>query len=195
MKTKYELKDFMNVALFVVLYYAAFFVGMCAGYLPILMPVLPLITGIVCGIPFMLFLTRAKKPGMVLLMGLICGLISLTMGSGLWPLLTALAAGILAELILWALHYTPGIKMIFVYAAFALWDIGFSLRLYLASFDSYRASLVEQYGEEYVSEMLANVSGLGFWGGVVLTLIGGLLGGLLGCAVLRRHFRKIVRNA
>lgn len=195
MKHKFELKDFLNVALFVVLYYASFFAAMCAGYIPVLMTVLPLITGIVCGIPFMLFLTKAKKPGMVLLMGFICGLLSLTMGSGIWPLITALAASLLAEIILWALHYTSTIKTIFVYVVFTLWDIGFGLRLYLASFGSYREMLVEQYGEAYVSEMLANVSGVGFWGGIVLTLVGGLLGGLLGYAVFKKHFQKIGKDA
>ena len=195
MKQKYELKDFMNVALFVVLYYVAFFIAMCAGYIPVLMSILPLITGIVCGIPFMLFLTKVKKPGMILLMGLICGLLSLTMGSGIWPLITALAASLLAELILWLLHYTSTIKTIFVYAVFTLWDIGFGLRLYLASFESYRAELIEQYGEAYVSEMLTNVSGVGFWGGVVLTLLGGVLGGLLGYWVFKKHFQKIGKKA
>lgn len=191
MKQKYELKDFMNVALFVVLYYVAFFVAMCVGYIPVLMSVLPLFTGITCGIPFMLFLTKVKKPGMILLMGLICGLLTLTMGSGIWPLITALLSSLLAELILWALHYTSTIKMIFVYAVFTLWDIGFGLRLYLASFDSYREQLVEQYGEVYVTEMLANVSGVGFWGSIVLTLVGGGLGGLLGYSVFKKHFQKI----
>ncbi len=195
MKQKYELKDFLNVALFVVLYYAAFFVAMCAGYIPVLMTVLPLITGIVCGIPFMLFLTKVKKPGMILLMGLICGLLSLTMGSGIWPLITAVAASLLAELILWVLHYTSTIKTILVYVVFTLWDIGFGLRLYLASFDSYRERLVEQHGEAYVSEMLTNVSGVGFWGGIVLTLVGGILGGLLGYVVFKKHFQKIGKKA
>lgn len=195
MKQKYELKDFLNVALFVVLYYAAFFAAMCAGYIPVLMTVLPLITGIVCGIPFMLFLTKVKKPGMILLMGLICGLLSLTMGSGIWPLITAVAASLLAELILWVLHYTSTIKSILVYVVFTLWDIGFGLRLYLATFDSYRERLVEQHGEAYVSEMLTNVSGVGFWGGIVLTLVGGILGGLLGYAVFKKHFQKIGKKA
>ncbi len=195
MKKSYELKDFLNVALFVVLYYAAFFAAMCAGYIPVLMTVLPLITGIVCGIPFMLFLTKVKKPGMILLMGLICGLLSLTMGSGIWPLITAVAASLLAELILWALHGTATIHTIWVYVVFTLWDIGFGLRLYLASFDSYRERLVEQHGETYVSEMLSHVSGIGFWGGVVLTLVGGLLGGLLGYVVFKKHFQKIGKKA
>ena len=193
MKQKYELKDFMNVALFTVLYYVAFFVGMCVGYVPVLMPTLPLVTGIVCGIPFMLFLTKVKKPGMVLLMGIICGLLSLTMGSGVWPLVTAVIASLLAELILWALHYAHSMKSTLVYAAFSLWSTGYGLRLYLASFESYRETLVEQYGEEYVAEMLANVSGVGFWSGVGLTAVGGLLGGLLGYAVFRKHFGKISR--
>ncbi len=195
MKHKYELKDFLNVALFVVLYYVSFFVAMCAGYIPVLMTVLPLITGIVCGIPFMLFLTKIKKPGMILMMGLLCGLLSLTMGSGILPLVTAIIASFLAEVILSALHYTSTIKIILVYVIFTLWDIGFALRLYLASFDSYRKRLIEQYGEAYVSEMLTNVSSVGFWGSIILTLVGGVLGGILGYAVFKKHFQKIGKKA
>lgn len=194
MKTKYELKDFMNVALFAVLYYFTFFIGMCAGYIPILMPLLPLITGIVCGIPFILFMTKCKKFGMILLLGIVCGLLSLIIGSGFFPLLTAIVAGLLAEFILWIFRYTLTIKTILVYTVFTLWSIGFSLQLYLASFDSYRNSLVEQYGEDYVSQMLANVSSIGFWSSIILTLLGGFLGGLLGYAVLKKHFGKIVKK-
>lgn len=195
MHSKYELKDLMNVGIFVVLYFSAFFVGMCFGYIPVLMGVLTLITGIICGIPFMLFLTKVKKPGMILLFAVICGLLSLGMGSGVWPLLTAVIAGVLAELLMWAFHYEATIKLVLVHAVFSLWNSGYGLRLYLASFDSYRAQLVENYGEEYVAEMLQNVTGVGFWGGLVLTIVGGILGGLLGYAVLKKHFRKISTTA
>ena len=191
MTAKYELKDFMNVALFVVLYYVAFFVGMCFGYIPVFMTILTLITGIFCGIPFMLFLTKARKPGLITLFGVLCGLISLVQGSGAWPLLTAVVAALIADIIAYAFKYRTSLKSIVIYAVFSLWCIGFSARLYLASFDSYRAELVESYGEEYVSQMLQNVSGVGFWGSIALSLIGGILGGLLGYAVFRKHFRKI----
>ena len=195
MKAKYELKDLMNVAIFVVLYYVAFFIGMCFGYIPVLMGVLSLFTGLLSGIPFMLFLTKVKKPGMILLFAAVCGLISLAMGSGVWPLITALIAGLLCELMVRAMKYQPSAKMVLVHAAFSLWSIGFGMRLYLASFDSYRQSLVENYGEEYVAEMLQSVSGMGFWGTMAITLIGGVLGGLLGYAVFKKHFRKISSKA
>ena len=195
MKAKYELKDLMNVAIFVVLYYVAFFIGMCFGYIPVLMGVLSLFTGLLSGIPFMLFLTKVKKPGMILLFAAVCGLISLAMGSGVWPLITALIAGLLCELMVRAMKYQPSAKMVLVHAVFSLWSIGFGMRLYLASFDSYRQSLVENYGEEYVAEMLQSVSGMGFWGTMAITLIGGVLGGLLGYAVFKKHFRKISSKA
>ena len=191
MTAKYELKDFMNVALFVVLYYVAFFIGMCFGYIPVFMTVLPLLTGIICGIPFMLFLTKVRKPGLITLFGVVCGLISLVQGSGAWPLLTAVIAALIAELIAYLFKYSASLKSILIHAVFSLWNIGFSMRLYLASFESYRASLVESYGEEYVSEMLQNVTGIGFFGTLILSFIGGILGGLLGYAVFRKHFKRI----
>lgn len=195
MENKFVLKDLMNVGIFVVLYFVAFFIGMCFGYIPVLMAVISLITGITGGIPFMLFLTKVKKPGMILLFGAVCGLISLGMGSGFLPLLTALVASLVVEIMMHGMHYEPGKKSVIVYAVFCLWNLGYGLRLYLASFDSYRASLVESYGEEYVEQMLESVSWGGFGGSILLTLIGGVLGGLLGYAVFKKHFKKIGQNA
>lgn len=194
MSSTYSLKDLMNIGIFVVLYYVAFFIGMCFGYIPILMSVISLITGIICGIPFMLFLTKVKKFGMILLFGIICGLISLAMGSGFLPLMTAVVASLFTELILYLTKYVPCIWYVLAYAVFCLWNIGYGLRLYLTFTPSYRASLIESYGEAYVNKMLQSISIGGFFGSILLCLFGGILGGLLGYAVFKKHFRKISHN-
>ncbi len=130
---KLDLKDIMNVGIFVVVYYVAFFASICLGYFPPAMAILSLISGLVCGIPFMLFLTRIKKPACLLLFGIICGLISLAMGSGALPLIFAVVLSAIGEILLYCFKYVPSAKYIIVYIVFTLWNVGYGLRLMLAS--------------------------------------------------------------
>ena len=70
MNNKLQTKDLINLGLFTVLY---FVIGCCVaipiGFVPIFLPVLGSLWSLITGIPFMLFLTRVKKFGMVTIMG------------------------------------------------------------------------------------------------------------------------------
>lgn len=187
---KLDLKDIMNVGIFVVVYYVAFFASICLGYFPPAMAILSLISGLVCGIPFMLFLTKIKKPASLLLFGIICGLISLAMGSGILPLIFAVVLSVIGEILLYCFKYVPSAKYIIVYIVFTLWNVGYGLRLMLASSSTYVESLKDSYGEEYVGAMLDSVFSFGFAASVLICAVGGLLGGILGYFVFRKHFVK-----
>ncbi|MFR5110588.1 MAG: MptD family putative ECF transporter S component [[Clostridium] leptum] len=73
-------KDLINIGIFTAIYFVIFFAGMMLGYIPIFIPLLGLVCPILCGIPFMLYLTKVKKFGMVSLTGIILGLLNLIMG-------------------------------------------------------------------------------------------------------------------
>ena len=62
---KLQAKDLINVGVFTAIYFVIFFAGMMLGYIPIFIPLLGLVCPILCGIPFMLYLTKVKKFGMV----------------------------------------------------------------------------------------------------------------------------------
>ena len=66
MSNKLQAKDLINLGLFTVLY---FVIGCCVaipvGFVPIFLPILGALWSLITGIPFMLFLTRVKKFGMV----------------------------------------------------------------------------------------------------------------------------------
>lgn len=187
---KLDLKDIMNVGIFVVVYYVAFFASICLGYFPPAMAILSLISGLVCGIPFMLFLTKIKKPACLLVFGIICGFISLAMGSGTLPLIFAVVLSVIGEILLYCFKYVPSAKYIIVYIVFTLWNVGYGLRLMLASSSTYIESLNDSYGEEYVGAMLDSVFSFGFAASVLICAVGGLLGGILGYFVFRKHFVK-----
>ena len=71
MSNKLQAKDLINLGLFTVLY---FVIGCCVaipvGFVPIFLPILGALWSLITGIPFMLFLTRVKKFGMVTIMGI-----------------------------------------------------------------------------------------------------------------------------
>ena len=101
MSNKLQAKDLINLGLFTVLY---FVIGCCVaipiGFVPIFLPILGALWSLITGIPFMLFLTRVKKFGMVTIMGILSGLLMGLTGMGFWGVPMGLIFGLLGDLIL-----------------------------------------------------------------------------------------------
>ena len=102
---KLQAKDLINVGIFTAIYFVVFFAGMMLGYIPIFIPLLGLVCPILCGIPFMLYLTKVKKFGMVSLTGIILGLLNVLIGAGVLVLIFGVVFGILGDLVLKAGKY------------------------------------------------------------------------------------------
>ena len=68
-KKKLNAKDFINIGIFTVIYFVMFFITGMLGYIPIFAVIIPLVLGILGGIPFMLFLTKTGKFGAATIMG------------------------------------------------------------------------------------------------------------------------------
>lgn len=101
MNNKIQAKDLINLGLFTVLY---FVIGCCVaipiGFVPIFLPVLGALWALITGIPFMLFLTRVKKFGMVTIMGILSGLLMGLTGMGFWGVPLGAVFGLLGDLII-----------------------------------------------------------------------------------------------
>ena len=184
-----QAKDLINVGIFTAIYFVIFFAGMMLGYIPIFIPLLGLVCPILCGIPFMLYLTKVKKFGMVSLTGIILGLINLVMGSGMLVLIFGIIFGILGDLILKAGKYQSWKSTLLGNGIFSLWIMGYVSRMFLTR-DAFFSSLVSSYGQEYVDTLMSYTPGWIYPVLFVVTFIGGVLGALLGKAVLKKHFEK-----
>ena len=77
-KKKLNAKDFINIGIFTVIYFVMFFITGMLGYIPIFAVIIPLVLGILGGIPFMLFLTKTGKFGAATINGYVgqCPLLS-----------------------------------------------------------------------------------------------------------------------
>ena len=73
MKKGLSAKDLINVGIYTAIYLVIFFVVGMMNAIPILYPAIYLVIPIVTGIPFMLFLTKTEKFGMVTIMSIIIG--------------------------------------------------------------------------------------------------------------------------
>lgn len=190
MNNKLQAKDLINVGLFTVLY---FVLGCCVaipiGFVPIFLPILGALWTLITGIPFMLFSTRVKKFGMVTLMAILSGLLMGLTGMGYWGIPVGVVSGILGDLIMKSGSYKSASKNILGYAVFSLWMVGTYIPMYFMVEDSY-ASFAASFGDEYAAKVM---SVMPMWS-MVLVVAGifvcAILGGLIGKAVLKKHFAK-----
>ena len=190
MNDKLQAKDLISIGLFTVLY---FVIGCCVaipiGMIPIFLPVLGALWVIITGIPFMLFLTKVKKFGMVTIMGILSGLLMGLTGMGFWGVLTGAVFGISGDLILKSGEYKSMKKSGLGYAVFSLWMIGTYIPMYFMAEQS-KADFASQFSEEYAEEVM---SVMPMWSFILVAariFLFSFLGSLLGKKLLKKHFAK-----
>ena len=190
MNNKIQAKDLINIGLFTVLY---FVLGCCVaipiGFVPIFLPILGALWTLITGIPFMLFAVRAKKFGMVTIMAILSGLLMGLTGMGFWGILTGAVFGLLGDLIMKSGNYQSAKKTLLGYGVFSLWMVGTYIPMYFMVEQS-RADFAKSFGDEYADKVM---SVMPMWS-IVLVIAAiflfALLGGLIGKAILKKHFVK-----
>ncbi len=124
MEKKLQGKDLMNVGIYTAIYFFVTFLVAMLGFIPIFMVLMVIIAPLIGGIPFMLFLTKVKKPGMIFIMSVIMGLLMLLTGMGYWPLIISIITGVAAELIYKAGQYKSAKSAVLAAGIFPLWMWG-----------------------------------------------------------------------
>ena len=190
MDNKIGAKDLINVGLFTVLY---FVLGCCVaipvGFVPVLLPILGPLWALITGIVFMLFAVRVKKFGMVTIMAILSGILMGLTGMDYWGILTGAVFGAIGDLIMKSGGYKSVKKTILGYAVFSLWVFGTYIPMYFLVEQSH-ADFAASFGEEYADKVM---SVMPMWS-IVLVIAGiflcAIVGGLIGKAVLKKHFAK-----
>ena len=182
-------KDLINIGIYAAIYYVIVFIIAMLGMVPVLYPMLVVFCPIIGGIPFMLFLTKVKKPGMIFIMSILMGLMMLISGMGIYPLIVSIFSGLISEIIYRKDNYSNAKMAVLTNATFSLWVWAGFLLLFLNR-TSFLASRAESIGQEYVDALnkltpdwLCPVL-------LVICFICGIIGGLLGKKMLSKHFKK-----
>lgn len=184
-------RDLLNVAIFAVIYFVTVFAMSMLGIISPLVMLLTLpLSVIAAGIPYLLFVTRVRHAGMVTLFGVVIGALYLIVGHPLISTAVTVAAALLAEVILWVGRYRSRWGAIWAYVAFSLWYVGPWLPLLMNRAEYLDSPGMRAMGPEYVADFDRTVSTTVLWSYIAATLVCGLLGGLLGAFLLKKHFTR-----
>lgn len=181
-------KDLITIGIFTALYFVLIAVAGMLGYIPIFIPLMVVLVPLIGGIPFMLFVTKAKKFGMVLIMGVLVALCMLVGGMGYWALPISIVTSLIAELILKSGNYTSAKKSVLGCGVFNMWILGNFVPFYVG--DSYYATLAERFGQAYVDTLQ---SYLPLWFIPVMIIASfafGIVGALIGKSLCKKHFQR-----
>lgn len=187
MKQKIQPKDLITIGIFTAIMFVVCMAVAMLGYIPIFIPLLSVLVPLVGGIPFMLFLTKVKKFGMVFIMAVLISIVVGLMGMGVWVLLTGPVFGFVSELIFKSGDYKSGKKSVLGYGVFSMWVIGNYIPIVVTR-DNYFASLVSGYGQEYAETLMRYIPDWSLLPLLAASFVSGILGAFLGKALLKKHF-------
>ncbi|EGY76563.1 MptD family putative ECF transporter S component [Peptoniphilus indolicus] len=187
---KLNVRDLINAGLFAILIFIATFVGGMIGFMPTLMPIVPLLQGIISGPVYMLYSTKIKKTGMVFIQTTVMSLVFFAIGHGPWVVLTGVGAGILAEAVLKKGNYTSVKQARFAFIIQSLWGLGNWLPIFFARASYIKTMIDMGYGEEYAQKMMSVLPNWSLIPIILLGMIGTYIGCSIGIKMLKKHFVK-----
>lgn len=188
---QFKARDFLNVGIFAAIYIVVVFAVAMLGIIsPLVMVITLPLAPLIAGIPYMLFLSRVRHGGMVTLFGIVFGLASMGWGHPWQSALIVVAVSLIGEFVLYLGRYRSRWAAIWTYTIFSSWMIGPWIPFFLDPAGYMAEQATQSMGSDYATEMgeiLTAPVVLGTWGACIFF---GFLGGLLGAAVLRKHFAK-----
>jgi energy-coupling factor transport system substrate-specific component len=181
-------KDLINVGIYTAIYAVITIALSMLGYIPIFMPLICVFGPIVGGIPFMLFLTKVKKFGMIFIMTMIMGILMLLTGMGYYALLVGIVSGLAAEWVYKSGGYKSATKAVLTSGVFSIWAWANFIPLF-TNIEGY-FSTRQDFGQEYIDALTALMPPWMCPTLLVVSFVSGIIGGLVGKAVLKKHFIK-----
>ena len=179
---KLKAKDLINVGIYTAIYIVIFFVVGMLNAIPVLYPFLYVLIPLISGIPFMLFLTKTEKFGMVTIMSVICGVFWFLMGYTWTAVVGYVVFGIIADIVLKAGNYKSFKVDVIGYWLFSCGMIGCQAPMWVMADTS--------MGEQYASELARYMPSWMGIAAVAIIFVGSLLGALLGHKMLKKHFER-----
>lgn len=186
---KLNAKDLINVGIYTAIYLVVFFVIGMLNAIPVLYPLTYFIAPVVTGIPFMLFLTKVDKFGMVSIMGVILAVFWYLMGYTYIPTITYILAGVLSDLVFSFGKYKSFKFDVIGYWIFSCGMIGCAAPMWLMT-ATYMEQVRVAMGDEYVAGIAKYMpSWMGF-AGIGIILVSSIIGAFLGRKMLKKHFER-----
>jgi energy-coupling factor transport system substrate-specific component len=163
-------------------------VVMGLGVIPILFLMVPLFLGIILGPIFSVYCTKLNKPGALLILAVLVGLVEAMTGNW-YALAWAVIVGLIAELLARAGKYRSKSFYKVSYTVFSLTNMGPFWLVVLAK-PAWLAACAQYYGADYVATIDALTPSWIVLVFIALALVGGIIGAFIGQGLLKKHFEK-----
>lgn len=189
---KLTTKDLVTTGIYSAIFFAINLIVMVTtGIAPIVWLAMAPILALLCGVIYMMLITKVQKFGPVLIMGMIVAVIYFATGGFTWLILATFAVGgLAAELIRYASGYQSFKGNLAAYCVFSLGIIGSPLPLWVMG-DSFTDNILEAgMDPSYVDTMEAMISGWSLAVVIIATLVAALIGGLIARNVLKKQMKK-----
>lgn len=189
---KLKTKDLIYAGAFAAIYMiATFTIVMLFGMIPILYILTPLIVGILCATIYMVYVSKVKKFGAILVLAVIFGVVLSSTGY-LLTLCLSVVIGILAELVAKAGNYESKKMFSLSYIIFNLTMVAPFSQLYFSK-DAFIADCLKYYGKDYANTIDSFISTYGFGlfaFQIIIALIGAGIGTIISNLLFQKHFEK-----
>ncbi len=187
--TKLTGKDLVTVGIYTAIYFVSMMIVGFLGFIPVFIPLLAVLVPFLGGIPFMLFLSKTNKFGMITLFSTIIGFLMFTTGMGIYSIFTGILFGFLADLVVKSGNYQSSKKALLGYGTFSFWLFGNFMPFYVGR-EAQFAMLREGYGQAYATAletlMPMNMAPVMF----AACFLFALAGGIMGKAACKKHFKR-----
>lgn len=188
MRQRLKTKDFIYAGAFGAIYIILMLVVVTGtSIIPVLYMLAPFIVGCVCGTVYMLYVTKIRKFGAILILAFLFGIV--TSSSSIVSLIWALICGIVAELIGKAGKYESKKLFMSSYLVFNLTMIGPFLMLVFAK-QHFIELCTQFYGLDYAAAIDRLTPGWIIFVLMGLAVAGGGVGVLLASRFAKKHFEK-----
>lgn len=189
---KLQIKDLVTTGIFTAIYFVINAIIMvCGGISPIIWIAMPTIIALLCGVVYLLLVTKVPKAGGILFMGLITSVIYVA--TGMFTFLMFVTFGIacvIAEGIRKATGYKSITANIISYAFFSLGMVGSPLPIWIFR-DSFLQQMVDQgMPADYVTALASITPTWVMFAMIAATFLAALVGGFIGKGLLKKHFVK-----
>lgn len=182
-------KDLINIGIYAAIYCVIMTAIAMLGFIPIMMPLLCVIVPILGGIPYMLFITKVNKFGMITIFSSIVGLFLWITGMGYWPFLFGIVFGLIADFIARSGDYKSSAKSILSAGIFSVVIFGNFVPLILNAKEYFKTR--QSFGEDYINSLTDIMSHSWLMPALFIAcVVCGIIGGFIGKAVLKKHFVK-----
>lgn len=187
---KLKSKDLIVAGAFAALYVILLFVIVgVMGFMVVTYLAAPFVMGIVLGPVYMLYVTKVPKRGAIMILAVLVALVTSIgaawMATGIW----AIFLGLAAELIAGSGKYRSRKLLASSYAVFACSNMGPFWLLVFAK-QAFLDACLTYYNPEYASQIDAMTPPGFIVVLIILAFAGGIIGGVLGSKLLKKHFVK-----